>query len=141
MRGVNLFAEFDQVMSTNPQIVSVDLVTATIFGAVGNTGQNSLGNSAEGGIGAGIATNSSSTIATDGLLARLVIDTTGISGGDFNLNLNPVSLGNTEFFESSPSNIVPFSFANSTFAVVPEPTSTALVAVMLGSVILRRRRD
>ncbi len=142
-RAVNVFAEFDQLAGVNPGITSADILTGTVFGSVANTGAFDLGTSPNRGLGVSVSTQSG-TVATDGLLVTFLVDTTGISDGDFTLNLNPVALGDTEFINASGVDVIPFDFSNNVFtvstSVVPEPSSFCLLSGIFGLMAVRRRR-
>jgi hypothetical protein len=81
---------------TAPIITSVDLLTGTIF-ASNNTGVFTDPTPLLWGA---TTTTSSGTVAADGLLATLTIDTTGILAGQYGLILDPSSTGPTAFADS-----------------------------------------
>ena len=72
-------------------------------------------------------------VSTDGLLATLTLDTTGISGGDYNLLLTGTNEGDTNFAG------VLADITNGSLSVIPEPLSLSLMLV--GSGLLLRRRS
>jgi hypothetical protein len=78
---------------TRPTITSLDLVTGTIF-AANNTGAFTDPAPL---IWGATTTTTSGTVAANGLVATLTIDTTGLSSGQFDLVLNPPSTGPTAF--------------------------------------------
>lgn len=115
-------------------IVSVDLVTGTIF-ASNHIAQ--YGDTFIGGIGISIIETNSGTVAADGLLATVILDTTGIYGGSFNLTTNTLN-GPISFTTTGPDT-VPNNIAG-TINVVPEPASMILIGLGAVAVLGRRRR-
>jgi hypothetical protein len=121
-----------------PQIDGVDILTGTIFkdsnegifpgsyitphlAYQGTTTAQTL----DVGFGAGY-------VSTNGLLATLTIDTTGVTGGTFDLKLVGTPEGDTNFAN------IPAIVTNGTIAV-PEPLSVSLL--LAGSLgLLRRKR-
>jgi len=90
-----------------PNIANVDLVgTETVFGGISNTGNNIIETRDQIWI-VGAAT-STGTVAADGLLANLTIDTTGWFGGEgpWQLRLGGTFNGDTNF-QSPEGQIVP----------------------------------
>jgi hypothetical protein len=78
---------------TGPKITSVDLETGTIFD-MNNTG---IFTDPTPLLWGATTTSASGTVAANGLLATLTIDTTGFANGQYNLILNPLSTGPTAF--------------------------------------------
>jgi MYXO-CTERM domain-containing protein len=82
-------------------------------------------------------TTDSGTVETSGLLATLVFDTTGFSGGSWPLIMSGTIHGNTNFGSIGASII------NGSISIVPEPASAALAALGFGglAVWVRRRKS
>jgi len=111
-----------------PDITAIDLIgPGTIFEG-NNTGQNSVETRAQ--AWEQRTTTSAGTVAADGLLARITFDTTGFNtiGQQWDLVLANGFLGNTDF------TLIGADVTNGTLAIVPEPSSLALVG--LGAVIV-----
>jgi hypothetical protein len=81
---------------TGPKITNVDLVTGTIFG----TNNSGVFTDPAPLIWGATTTTSSGTVAANGLLATLTVDTTGITAGQFDLILNPPATGPTAFADA-----------------------------------------
>lgn len=121
--------------------ITADILTGTIF-ALSNTG-SSNGNPGQVDFGPMIAVYStttntavSPTVNASGLLATIVIDTTGFNGGSWGLNLTGTPAGDTDFAG------LPINITNGSISIVPEPTSLVLglfAAAGLGAVAIRRR--
>jgi hypothetical protein len=80
---------------TGPKITNVDLVTGTIFAA----NHTDVFTDPAPLIWGATTTTNTGTVLANGLLATLTIDTTGIiSGGEFDLILNPPATGPTALF-------------------------------------------
>jgi hypothetical protein len=109
-----------------------------IFATVPNGGQfDGLGGSIPQLIGLSILTDSGS-VAANGLLATLMIDTTGFTSGTWDLLLESTLAGNTQLW-SEAANQVPLTIFNGTLTIVPEPRAIALVATAaFGFFALRR---
>jgi hypothetical protein len=97
-----------------------------IFATVPHGGQfDGLGGSIPQLIGLSILTDSGS-VAANGLLATLMIDTTGFTSGTWDLLLESTLAGNTQFW-SEAANQVPLTIFNGTLTIVPEPRGAALL--------------
>ena len=114
-----------------PSIMAVDMEAGTIF--AGQTeGATDIGSLAQ------LATysivTSGGTVLADGLLATLTIDTTGFatSGSTWTLELGQTLNGPTDF---APTPVI---ITEGTIAIIPEPTSLALLG--FGGLALLRRR-
>ncbi|MCP4376099.1 MAG: PEP-CTERM sorting domain-containing protein [bacterium] len=137
--GVNFYAQIDGGGSAVPGGVDVgpiftnlDILTGTIF-ATNNNGQSGGPGYPQLAIGSTVL--NSGSVAADGLLATLTVDTTGVSSGDYAFLLSGTLNGDTDFADV---NIYP-TITNGTIHVTPEPASMALLG--LGSlVVLRTRR-
>jgi hypothetical protein len=110
-----------------------------IFASTPNGGQfDGLGGSIPQLIGLSILTDTG-TVAANGLLATLMIDTTGFTSGTWDLMLKDTLAGNTVFWSES-ANQVPLTIVNGSLTIVPEPTAIVLVlTASLGLFALRRR--
>ncbi|MBX2851211.1 MAG: PEP-CTERM sorting domain-containing protein [Phycisphaeraceae bacterium] len=135
VEGINLFLEVGDG-SSGPTITSVDLLTGTLFDG-NNFGQNSLGPVSSRQAAEGTLT-SAGTVNADGLLARVVFDTTGITDGTFDLNLD-TSIGTTSFLDTVGGNIAT-NLTSGTLNIVPEPTSLALLGIGSLMLVARRKR-
>lgn len=125
--------------TSGPVFEGVDILTGTIFGPsndgifpgsyitprVAYQGTTTV-QTRDIGYGAGY-------VSTSGLLATLTIDTTGISGGNYDLLLIGTQEGNTNFAG------VLAEVTNGSLSVIPEPLSLSLMLV--GSGLLLRRRS
>ena len=101
VQGLNFQIQIDDGVlppgQTAPKITAVDITTDTIFG---NSNNGSHGNLSESMVWARWTTTdeelSTATVTADGLLATVTIDTTGISGGVFDLTLDTLD-GKTDW--------------------------------------------
>jgi hypothetical protein len=82
---------------TGPKITNVDLVTGTIFGMNNTAAFTDPAPLLWG----ATTTTANGSVAANGLLATLTIDTTGFATGQYNLILNPPSTGPTAFADAS----------------------------------------
>jgi hypothetical protein len=90
----------------------------------------------------GFSLNSGS-VAADGDLIRLIIDTTGISSGVYDLKLT-----NSAYFDLAGvnSSFLPgvsndaITITNGTITITPEPASLGLLILTSGAIAVRRRR-
>jgi hypothetical protein len=112
---------------------------AGIFASVPNGGQSDgLGGSIPQLIGLSILTDTG-TVAANGLLATLMIDTTGLTSGTWDLMLKDTLAGNTQFLDET-ANQVPLTIVNGRLTIVPEPTAIVpFAATSLALFALRRR--
>lgn len=117
----------------SPAITNTDILTGTIF-QNNNTGVIDLGVSLQQ-FDARSTTTAAGTVAADGLLATLTIDTTGFFGGVFPLILSTTPNGPTAFAG------VPARITDGSISIVPEPGSCSWGAVSLLAVSWRRRRS
>jgi hypothetical protein len=118
---------------TGPTFTNLDLLTGTIF-APNNSGQ--FGGPGFPQLAIGSTITDSGSVAANGLLATLTVDTTGVSSGDYAFLLSDTLNGNTDFGNIHPT------ITNGTIHVTPEPASMALLG--LGSLVvlrIRRRRQ
>jgi len=97
-----------------------------------------------GSMGISFITNSNFRVLSAGpqLVAKLVIDTTGVSSGTFAITLDGAELGKTYFQSATDVNLAGNTFVNNgRFIVsVPEPSTLALIccATLTGMAIRRR---
>ena len=118
--------------TSGPIFEYVDILTGTIFDG-NNTGVNPGSYINPRDIYQG-TTTSGGFVLTDGLLATLTIDTTGLFDGEYSLSLINTLEGRTNFAGVSTG------ITDGSIVVVPEPTS--LVFMLVGaSLIARRRRN
>jgi hypothetical protein len=113
-----------------PNITSADIVNGTIFNNR-STGQQNPGSFPQ--LAIRTTTTAGGTVPGAGLLATLVIDTTGFTSGKYPLNLFDTLNGPTDFA------LTPVTITDG-FILVPEPSG----AWVLGSVAIlaaRRRRS
>ncbi len=124
--------------NVSPLITSVDLETGSIFT------QGTQQNVADFGRAKQVTIDQGPLVTTDGLIATVVFDTTGIAPGQYEIRLNNVLPGsgpfNTRFLNSG--NTLATTSRNGFFriAAVPEPASAVFAATGLLVVTLRRRR-
>ena len=112
-----------------PNTTDVDLLAGTIFDG-NNTGENLIG------VGEQLiiegTTTASGTISAEGLLAIVMIDTTGFSAGDgpFRLLMGGTLNGDTNF-QSSGGTLVPV-ISNGLITIIPEPATfvTAMIGII-----------
>ena len=105
VQGLNFQIQIDDGVlppgQTAPKITAVDITTGTIFGSSNN---GSHGDLSEPMIWARSTTTdeelSTATVTADGLLATVTIDTTGLSGGVFDLTLDTLN-GKTDWGKSA----------------------------------------
>jgi hypothetical protein len=115
-----------------PSIQSVDILTGTIFGP-NNTGPGGAGGVVPQFYEA-TTTTASSTVSANGLLATILLDTTGFTSGTFELRLANTVNGTTDFSG------VPATITNGSVSIVPEPGTLGLAGVGIASGLLARRR-
>jgi hypothetical protein len=132
VQGLNFYAQIAD--GTGPKIESVDLLAGTIF-ASNNTGQQNPESLPQTLFAS--TTTSAGTVAADGVLATLWIDTTGFNVGDgpWSLNLVGTDDSDTDFagvFADVTNGMIDIQ-------AVPEPATLGLLSIgALG--LLRRRR-
>ena len=97
---------------------------------------------------AGIITGSGADVVANGILASLLIDTTGFNvAGSFNLSLanNSSGLPDTEILgptgEAGAIPAVTINNGSINIAAVPEPAAVSLIVLGLLGVVVRRRRS
>ncbi len=82
--------------------------------------------------------NPAESVAADGKLLTLLIDTTGFSTPDtFDLSLSDTALGNTSLVAADGSEFTPLQITNGSITIVPEP-SGILLGVLAGSLLALR---
>lgn len=112
-----------------PVITAVDFITGTIFDG-NNNGQSDIATFPL--FYAGSTTTSKATVAADGLLATLTIDTTGFLFGSWALQLGNTDNGPTDF------TVVAASITDGTISV-PEPSGLVLALATLLPIALACR--
>ncbi len=129
---------------SGPVITSVDLVgPGTIFNGNSNP-QTDFGPPyvAPGRQIVAITTTLSGTVGPNGVLANLIVDTTGIAPGDYALSLYSPTFGASDlppFVGGNPTILV-----DGVLQVVPEPSSVVMAlcaAAGMTIVLIRRRRS
>ncbi|MDY7010416.1 MAG: PEP-CTERM sorting domain-containing protein [Planctomycetota bacterium] len=117
--------------TSGPIFEDVDILTGTIFDG-NNTGVNpgSYINPRDAYLG---TTTVSGSALTDGLLATLTIDTTGLFEGQYSLSLIDTLEGRTNFAGVSAD------ITDGSIIIIPEPTSLVLMLVGAGLIAHRRR--
>lgn len=124
-----------------PAITAVDLKTGTIYAAVADEAVDP-GSLPQVAIRSLPISASGVTVTAEGLLATLTIDTTGLTGGTFDLRLNGVlpfdDIGGpfTTTFEAGGQPVIPQINNGSITIAIPEP---AFAAVALFTLAARRR--
>jgi hypothetical protein len=128
--GEDFFAQvgdggtFNGGVNTKPALANVDIITGSIFdgnnnGAFGDSGNGSTHPL----IWVDGTTTSTGTVAADGRLAKLTLDTTGLASGTFPLLLSGVASSRGTFNSSlrnASGALVPLSITNgSLFVAVP----------------------
>jgi hypothetical protein len=119
-----------------PAITGLDIVTGTIFGA-NNTGQQTPNQTVQ--FWSASTTTNSGSVSASGLLATIIVDTTGFTAGnsyDLMLASYPAATG----VPDSDFGGVPGTFINGTLTIVPEPGALGLLAALAGAALLHRRR-
>jgi hypothetical protein len=128
-----------QGLIDGPDISSVDIVTGTIFGG-NNQGADYPGSYPQFAQRTIITQADTSITLGDqpALLATILLDTTGVAPGTYDLLLggSPLSLGRVEFYDAAGNVVVP-TIVNGSVTVVPEPSSLVLslmaaVALLFG---------
>ncbi len=114
-----------------PKISNVDLVTGTIFDG-NNTGQNDLLSLPQ--VSVQSITTANGMVAADGLLATVLIDTTGFTEGEFDLWAGDTLDGPTDFAG------IPASITDGSIRIVPEPASFVGLLTGLGAICAALRR-
>ena len=141
--GLDLFLQVGDG-DAGPQIQTVDVLTGTIF-ADNNTGESLV---AIGGSGSlpywnayAATTTSNGTVSADGLLATVMIDTTGFTAGMWTLSVD-FDYGGSHYASDFASD-APVTLVNGSINIVPEPGSLLLLfsaAIGLARWQWRRRR-
>ena len=142
--GLNLYLQVNDGTS-GPTIQSIDVLSGTIFDG-NNTGESSgaLGGNASLPYWNGYATTTTSngTVSADGLLATVMIDTTGLTAGMWSLDVD-FDYG-TSRYTSDFTSFVPATLVNGSINIVPEPGSLLLLLSaaigLTGWQLCRRRR-
>ena len=114
-----------------PKISSIDLVAGTIFDG-NHTSQNSLLSLPQ--VWVQSITTANSTVAADGVLATVMIDTTGFLEGEFDLWAGNTLDGATDFAG------IPAEITEGSIRIVPEPASLFGLLTGLGIICVRLRR-
>ena len=139
---VNLNVQVGDGTNTNgPTIQGVDAITGTLFAPPNNDGgQFDILRDPQV-FATTVATPPGTTIAADGLLATIIIDTTGVNTGTYDLKLADTLNDDTDLgFDINLNKIEP-TISNGQFTVVPEPASVLLLAASGVMLMHRRRRD
>ncbi|MEM1224666.1 MAG: hypothetical protein AAGJ40_03160 [Planctomycetota bacterium] len=142
--GVNFNLQIDPVVGVSPEITGLDIVgPGTIFTS-SNTGQTgtTIGeldpiNLASFQFALASATTTSGTVSSDGVLGFVTLDTTGIFGGSFVINMDSTFNGPTDF---APTPVNTFLGGSLTVAAIPEPSSFTWMASAASLVLLTRYR-
>ncbi len=120
-----------------PKISNIDLVSGTIFEG-NHTGQNDLLSLPQ--VSVQSITTANGTVAADGMLATVMIDTTGFMDGEFDLWVGDTLDGATDFAGISAV------ITEGTIRIVPEPASlfgllagTGMICAALRRVSTKRR--
>lgn len=114
-----------------PNLTHADIITGTIF-ATNNSGEVNPGSLPQ--IAIRTTTTNSGTVAAEGLLATLTVDTTGFLVGTWDLKLAGTLNGNTDFAG------VPAAIVNGTITIVPEPHALGLAGLATLGLMRRRSR-
>lgn len=129
--------------TSGPIFTSVDLETGTIFD--GNSGGQTNHAIEDHALYVDVITDSGS-VAADGVVATVTVDTRGLSVGSYDLLLGGFELNGfaveSEFFDAS-AETVPVTTVAGTLTLVPEPTAGVLLlggAAVVGMVRRRGRR-
>ena len=118
----------------------VDAITGTLFDAPNNNGGQDNSYIGPQVIAAVVVTPQNTTVAADGLLATLTIDTTGVFAGTYDLKLAGTRNGDTDLNLDSQNNPIEPTITNGQINIIPEPASALLLAAGGGVLIARRRR-
>lgn len=126
--------------STGPVIEALNVIDGTIFDGM-NEGQFDIQTDPRLFVTTVTTpfTNPPTTVAADGLLATLTIDTTGLSSGGFDLLITGTLAGGTDFGPDLSGTPIPVNITNGSLIVVPEPTAAALLPAAVGWSLRRRR--
>lgn len=136
---MNFFVQIDD-RTSGPTISSIDLLTGTIF-KDDNLSQFNLVTGPEGRVqGETTLTASQLGVLANGLAATLLIDTTDVFDGIFDLLISTTDEGSTTFFDNSLPipNSVPATINNGTITVIPVPSALLLWIPLAVLVALRR---
>jgi hypothetical protein len=114
-----------------PKISNIDLVSGTIFDG-NNTGQNGLLSLPQ--VWVQSITTANGMVAADGMLATVMIDTTGFMDGEFDLRVGETLDGATDFAG------VPVDITDGSIRIVPEPASFLGMLAGIGMICAALRR-
>jgi hypothetical protein len=114
-----------------PKISNIDLVSGTIFDG-NNTGQNGLLSLPQ--VWVQSITTANGMVAADGMLATVMIDTTGFIAGEFDLRVGNTLDGATDFAG------VPVDITDGLIRIVPEPVGFFGLLAGMGMVCAAMRR-
>ncbi|MEM6393736.1 MAG: PEP-CTERM sorting domain-containing protein [Planctomycetota bacterium] len=142
---LNLLVQIEDGLNVaGPTIQGVDLITGTIFENDNDGGQFDVDTDPQF-FSTGVVTPftiPATTVAADGLIATILVDTTGISSGVFDLKLADTLLGDTDFgFDENFLPIEPTIVNGTITVVIPEPGTGALLGLVVVAGLLRRRRQ
>ncbi|MEX0778067.1 MAG: PEP-CTERM sorting domain-containing protein [Phycisphaeraceae bacterium] len=134
IEGVNLYLQIGNANS-GPVITALELVNGTIFQGTTNFADD-LGTVPapqwQAAQGVTLLSPASIPVPSNGVLATLTLDTTGLTSGSWSLILDPSAIGTTDF-GGAPATLI-----NGTLSI-PEPASLVLLAG-LGVGWMGRRR-
>lgn len=145
--AVDLFMVINGGTGPAPIVTAANVVApGTIFGSVANSGLGLFGapNNPPSLTPATATTTASGTVVSNGLLAVITFDTTGIPAGVYSWALTGHPLfGDTDFGTDENFDFIYPTVTNGTLTIVPEPASVVMglfAAAGVGVVAIRKRR-
>ena len=114
-----------------PVFEDVDILTGAIF-ASNNSGANHVGDLPQ--LQAWSTTTQSGTVSAEGRLASVVVDTTGLLSGTWDLNMLDTANGPTDF--ASDTLALSITDGSITISAVPEPGNLARFSMLLLAAVI-----
>jgi len=141
----DVYARILPVDNAGPVLTGLDLVNATIFSGkiVGDVETPNLPDPADASRFAAGLGFLDPEATESGVLATLLVDTTGVFNGDFALNFSDVLLKDDQFASTAlggAAGPLVTNVQNGTLTIVPEPAAFTLLATVCMGGIMRRRR-
>jgi hypothetical protein len=139
VQGINLYLQVGDG-TAGPEIQAIDVLAGTIFATTGWQSSGALGGSYSLPYWNGYGTTgflSGGSVADNGLLATVKIDTTGFTAGTWNLSAD-FDYG-VDYYASDFAGVTP-TFRNGSISIVPEPAGLLLLLMAAAGLAVRQWR-